>query len=384
MSKLTVDKITTDAGLDGLRTEWVALEERSKNTLPFRTADWTISWWQHLRQDRPAVRDTLAIRTVRTAEGELVGVAPMMLTSRPGMGVVRSHCLHFIGADPNATELRGPLFSPRHQDDGYAALYADMTARDDQWDWSVLSGVPEESEAFAALKRSGLDFKRRVPYYTVALEGDWTSFKASRPRNVKESLRKCYNSLKRDNLTCRLDVAQTRSEIAVALRDFRRLHEVRAEQEGGTRHANVFGTDRMFAFLTDVTGRLADRGIARVFRLFIGDRVVAARVAFIQNGCLYLYYSGYDPDAGKYSIATTLLAEAIQYAFGLGLNTLNLSTGADVSKMRWRPTEWAQWEGTGVSSRPAGRVTHGAVRLVGHLLERRSVRTLVQRFAALR
>jgi len=39
----------------------------------------------------------------------------------------------------------------------------------------------------------------------------------------------------------------------------------------------------------------------------------------------------------KYSVMTTTVAEAIKYAIANGLNTVNLSPGADVSKTRWGP-----------------------------------------------
>jgi len=52
---------------------------------------------------------------------------------------------------------------------------------------------------------------------------------------------------------------------------------------------------------------------------------------------LYLYYSGYDPAFGDYSVMTTTVAEAIKYAIEHGFRRVNLSTGSDVSKTRWNP-----------------------------------------------
>jgi len=52
---------------------------------------------------------------------------------------------------------------------------------------------------------------------------------------------------------------------------------------------------------------------------------------------LYLYYSGYEPKWGDYSVMTTTVAEALKYAIANGLKEANLSFGADVSKTRWAP-----------------------------------------------
>jgi hypothetical protein len=62
---------------------------------------------------------------------------------------------------------------------------------------------------------------------------------------------------------------------------------------------------------------------------------VAARIGFVIGDSLYLYYSGFDPAWGKYSVMTTTVAEAIKYAIDQGLATVNLSPGTDVSKTRW-------------------------------------------------
>jgi len=365
---LVVDKVTTEAALRQLEPEWLALEDASGCALPFRTATWTQAWWTHLRRHSPALRDVLSVRTVRTRQGELLGVAPFMLTERPGVGFVRARCLNFIGADRNVTELRGPLFKPEAADECILAIRDHLMLYRHEWDWMVWSGLAKEGRATAELGADSVTFTRDVPYYTVALGTDWASFKSSRSRNIKESLRKCYNSLKRDGLTPTLDVAATREETATALSDFFRLHSARADRTDAPRHPNTFETDRLRAFLVDVTGRLADRKIARVFRLRVNDRVVAARVGFIQNKTLYLYYSGYEPDMGKYSIATTMVAEMMQYAYTQGVDTLNLSTGTDVSKMRWSPDEWVVREGVATSPRPLARLAHGAFRMVDNAL----------------
>ena len=104
-------------------------------------------------------------------------------------------------------------------------------------------------------------------------------------------------------------------------------------------HPDVFrgATDR--AFLTEFATTMARRDQLRVFQLLVGGRVVATRIGFLYGEELYLYYSGFEPDMGKYSVMTTTVAEAIRYAIAERFRTVNLSTGNDVSKTRWRPRE---------------------------------------------
>jgi hypothetical protein len=144
-TRLRVDQITSVSALVSLLPEWRALEERAENTLPFRTAEWTLAWWQHLRRHHSAMRDSLRVYVMRTEHGELAGVAPLMLTESPAVGPLRSRCLQFMGADPNLTELRGPLFAPAHRQAGFRALHGAVNESANDWDWMLWNGVPEET-----------------------------------------------------------------------------------------------------------------------------------------------------------------------------------------------------------------------------------------------
>jgi CelD/BcsL family acetyltransferase involved in cellulose biosynthesis len=76
-----------------------------------------------------------------------------------------------------------------------------------------------------------------------------------------------------------------------------------------------------------------------VFELNIGGQVVASRIGFVVGDTLYMYYSGFKPCWARYSVTTTILAEAIKYAIACGLKTVDLSPGRNVSKTRWSPRE---------------------------------------------
>jgi CelD/BcsL family acetyltransferase involved in cellulose biosynthesis len=107
------------------------------------------------------------------------------------------------------------------------------------------------------------------------------------------------------------------------------------------RHPDYFAAPAARRFLGDVVERMARRGAARMFALETGGELVAMRVGFVVGDTLYLYYSGYAPEWGKYSVMTTVVAETIKYAIEHGFTTVNLSSGSDVSKTRWRPEQVA-------------------------------------------
>jgi CelD/BcsL family acetyltransferase involved in cellulose biosynthesis len=173
--------------------------------------------------------------------------------------------------------------------------------------------------------------------FVLDLPADWQKLRARLPRNLRESLRHCYNSLKRDGHHFEFVVARSRAEVREALGCFLRLHALRAQMTWGPKHPDRFATPRRRHFLYDACDRLAARDAVRVFQLKIGGETVASRIGFIAGSSMYLYYSGFDPAWARYSVMTTTVAEALRYAIANGLTSANLSPSADQSKLRWRP-----------------------------------------------
>jgi hypothetical protein len=67
---------------------------------------------------------------------------------------------------------------------------------------------------------------RTIPNFVLTLGEDWDSFKSGK-RNIKESLRRCYNSPKRDGLDMNFRVAAD-TAIRQMFRCFIPLHGARA------------------------------------------------------------------------------------------------------------------------------------------------------------
>jgi CelD/BcsL family acetyltransferase involved in cellulose biosynthesis len=331
-----------------LRSDWLQLEVASGAELPFQTWEWAVAWWMHLRADQPAVRDHLRIVALRGDSERLVGVAPMVLTERPACGPIRARYLQFIGPDPHITEIGTMLCLPGFEDECWRTLTAYLGSRAADWDW-INWQYPNSSTADCQSTNSAA-FEPAA--YVLQLPATWAELRAGLRRNIKESLRHCYNSLKRDGLQSRLEVAQTPADLDTALEDFFRLHTARARLTGVPRHVDVFAPAQARAFLIDVCRRLASRGACRIFRLRLGDQLVATRIGFELSGVLYLYYSGWDPAYARYSVMTTLVAEIVQNAIRRGLRSVHLSTGTDVSKTRWGPRQYEYVRRVEIAPRP--------------------------------
>jgi len=380
VSSLRVERIESAEALAALRPEWQRLAAAHGGGLPFATWEWSSVWWAHFRERNLGVHDRLFARAIRSASGELLGVAPLMLTERPGVGPVRVRTLQFLGADPNVTELRGVLCDPAHEREVYAALLAHLRACGDEWDWMIWLGMREGSPAARLLgKQPNFSWVRSFPDFVLRPKGTWEDFKSSRSRNIKESLRKCYNSLKRDGHDFTFTVARSRAEVAQGLDVFLRLHGARAQQDSGVQHSNVFASINARGFLAEICQRMAEHDQVRLFQLRIGGEVVATRIGFALGKALYLYYSGYDPEWGRYSVMTTTVAESLKHAIHEGFELINLSTGNDVSKTRWSPEELTYCEGIHLSETLRARAAWSAYHKAREVLEDERTRSVAQR-----
>ena len=345
MTTLRTSCLSTEAEFDALAAAWRALEQQVPHLLPFQTYDWNRQWWSIFSSQKTWQHDELLVYTIFDG-ATLVAVMPLVRTQVGLSGWPLYHYVRPFGFDPNLTELRLPLCIP---------AYASAIWR--VWEELAAQGVLGLNEfqlintkqlADTVLNNNAVLHvmsERSIPNYILTLDADWDSFKTKLKRNIKESLRHCYNSLKRDGLQPSLRVCQGYAEIMPELARFYALHGMRAAASHTTEHPDYFADPRHRAFLAALFGSaLGSR--CYLFCLELNGEVVAMRLAFHMGEELYLYYSGYDLSYGKYSVMTTLVAETIQWSIAQKIPRINLSVGEDVSKTRWGPSmvEYAEYQ----------------------------------------
>jgi CelD/BcsL family acetyltransferase involved in cellulose biosynthesis len=332
---LEVSTVTSVDQLRNMQAEWLDLLERAGHDLPFLRPEWVITWWELFSQKRTVIRDHLRVKTVRRDSGELVAIVPMMMTERPAMGPARARSIGFLGADNYVTEQQAPIVDPAWEGGVAEALAADLQS-DRTWDWIAWEGLNPEGPLARGLGRLlELRWTSSQPGNILHLAPNWEQFRRGLKRNMKGSLRRCYNSLQTEELTADLDVAAKPDEIRPALEIFFRLHAAASRHGKDPTRPDRFADPVAYRFLINTYSRFADRDLARIFTLRIGGVPVASRLGLLLPGCLYLYYAGYDPAWRKFSVGTTITAEAIKCAIAWGLPRVHLSMGADHSKSRW-------------------------------------------------
>ncbi len=366
---LGIEVASSVSELERLRPDYERLHRIANNGFPFALHDWHVTWWKHFASHGPRVVDALRIYVVRDRAQRAVGIVPFVETDRRfGPLVVRT--LALLGPDPYISELRGPLIEPGYEDD-VARLLRGRLSADARWDWILWTGL---NERFARALDDGNRIQWADPTldYELDLPSTWEAFRGGLKRNIRESLRHCYNSLKRDGYEFEFEVASKPVDVSRAVEQFLALHSMRAEMTGGIPHRDRFDTPKSKEFLRDIALRLSARGVTRVFLLKIRGQVVAARMGFVVGRSLYLYFSGYDAAWRKYSVMTTVVAEAIRYGIDQKLSRVSLSVGTDVSKTRWgaRPVTWA--EGVECRASLRSQIAHAAYQRASVWREKRA------------
>jgi CelD/BcsL family acetyltransferase involved in cellulose biosynthesis len=341
LRRLKVERLEGPEALADIAAEWDLLDRQISPRSPFMSSAWIIPWWRHFSRRRQLLfHDEFFCHVVRGEAGRLVAVAPLMRTSVPGIGPPLLRMLQFFGTDPALTEIRGVICRPEDQAPVVQALVEHFLARRGEWDVFRWVGLRHPVDTYCALWPPCAFMAREIlPDFVVELPKSWNDLLLQVSSNMRKNLRKCYEFLERDGFAIALRVIERPDGVGPAMARFLALHAARAEAAGMISHPDKFAQTRERAFFWDYLQGAADRGELRIFELEIGGAVVASRVAFLIASDLYLYFAGYDPAWKSYSVMTVLMTEVFKWAFAHGVERVNLSTGRDQSKERWKPRE---------------------------------------------
>ena len=338
MAGLSVARIYSFEELDHYMAGWELLDEQLYPRTPFTSPLWMSLWWKHFRRRNIVFRDSLYLHIVHDAEGRLVAVVPLMKSCFPGVPLVR--IIQFLGNDPAITEMRGVICRREDQDRVISVLTNHFMREQNKWDIIRWSGLLRNASEYDFLP-DGCEFieRRHIPDYTIDLPTSWDYLTARVSSNMRKSLRKTYEFLKRDGFEFVVNIVERHGEVDAAVDRFLLLHAARSEAADMIYHPRRFAKSRERAFLVEYLDRMAGQNQLRIFELEINGEIVASRLAFLLGEELYLYYSGYNPSWRRYGVMTLLVSEIIKWAVTHGLQRVNLSTGNDKSKLRWMPNE---------------------------------------------
>jgi CelD/BcsL family acetyltransferase involved in cellulose biosynthesis len=312
---LTFDTVDTEAAFARLSPEWDHLVRAMPRPSPILLHGWLREWWRHFGSD-----SELAVH-VAYRDGKLVGALPLCVRPKFGLRV-----LTFLGGD------QSPLADMLVDRDEGVALPARLAERagSTKHDYADLFGLPMGSRLASALGPTGLRLIERVEAPVLDLDEPWADAYARRTSSKKRAhhrrRRRQLGELGRvENV-----VARTHEELAAALEDAFRLHELRWD---GRPDGSRFATPEGMRFHRDAIQALADVDAARIVTLKIDGRAVAFHYYFLLEGRMYVHRIAFDPGLSRWSPGVVNTLDAIQAATDEGATRVEFLGGADRYKL---------------------------------------------------
>ena len=308
-----------------LRDEWDALLEQSPINDAFLTWEWLATWWKHYGH-----RYQLRLLTARE-NGELVGIAPLMLEQRRAFGV-RLRVLRNIGVPP--PDVGG--FIVRNGDPEVLVAFGEHLVTEAE-SWDILSvreipgGVLDMGAFVACFPASAfavrLDTTR---HFYVPIEGDWETFFQGLSKNLRKDLRKKVRRLEEQSkLTFCRYVGRDATQAHM-----RTVFEINEQ----ARHTHLYRSPVEQAFHLDLAQRTSERGWLDISFLCLDGKPVAYRYGFLYNDCFEDWRTAFDTQYYSLSVGKVLLMFLLQDCFERRLRELHFLRGDEDYKERWQVT----------------------------------------------
>ena len=160
------------------------------------------------------------------------------------------------------------------------------------------------------------------------LEASWEEQRAMLKRNLRESLRRTRNRIKRLDGRGEVRVVGAGPEWPSAVAELARLHRMRATAPGRVVHADLFADPDTSRLMTEAAAALPPGALEIAF-LELDGRAIGAHATIRSPGTTYLLMSGLDPAWWDVGAVTELIGEIARAAIERGDTRLNLSTGPD-------------------------------------------------------
>jgi CelD/BcsL family acetyltransferase involved in cellulose biosynthesis len=336
--------IATPDGFQALEGIWRELSQRSRRPTAFQSWDFATEWLNRFVLARVGgATGRFAVIVASEPTVGVIGLMPLFeehTLGQPNLGKTlqpfgRSHSMETLTDEPIAILRQG------YEQVASRILISHIAtgARSKQWDIAVVHGAHGKqaaSRAAFSLSEGLLEVTRsRELPMTLRLPASWRCFHAGLSKSMRDNVAYYPRRLTREIGPWELQTARSPSEVAFATEHLIRLHRKRSESKVGPPHRNHLPGETEASFLRGWFQRLARRGQVSLISLNVSGETVAVQAFAEAEGCLSVYYSGYDEHWRRYSPLTIITAEAIRAAIASGFDRFEFPPGDSAWKARW-------------------------------------------------
>ena len=330
---ISTQVISDAASIRDLRSEWDALLQVCHSDCIFLTWEWIYTWWLHLSGKRK-----IHIIVVRL-DGLLIALAPLALRPASLKRLMPWRVLEFLASGSVGSDYLSFLIRPGHEQ---TAMREIMKCLNESRRVLELVRVEKSSAPMAELSRqlqeagwTSLGLTTNYCPYSILAGHSWDSYLQSLDASHRKNLDKMLRRLHKD-FDVSLHVAATESERQWAMDVFVRLHLRRWSEKGGSTALN---STELIDFHRAFSAISLERGWLKLYTLVLDGVPVASLYVFKYGDVHYHYQSAFDPDYGKYSPGTVMLALAIKAAIEDGAVEFDFLHDNEAYKYVWARQE---------------------------------------------
>ena len=296
-----------------IESEWERVLSASPVNTVFLTPQWQEVWWDTFGNGKK-----MAGFYVEDPHG----VAAIASLTRSG------ETLSFLG-NPETVDYNDVMVRP-----GYESTFFDMflsSLEQQDWDTVQLDSLVENSPTLTYLP----DLARQRGYAVQVQQEDtssginlpdtWDEYLAGLSKKDRHELRRKFRrleSLPDWRWYCLTDEDQ----VSARLDDFFVLMRQSSQEK------DKYMTPQREEFFRNITRRMSQMGLLRLFFLEVNQRPAATSLCFDYASSRLLYNSGYDPDQGYYSVGLLLNALCLQDAIDQKIGYFDFLRGSEPYK----------------------------------------------------
>jgi hypothetical protein len=318
VAEVVIEVVEDSRGFAALEDEWEDLHRQCPRATPFQSWVWLYCWWEYYGEGHE-----LRLITVRNPRGLLVGIIPLMLERRWGLGR-----LLFVGT--GISDYLDVIVRPEWED---KVLESGVQALNKMEYWHIADLQQLRPEAAAWGIHRWWDGPRICSWQDscpVVEVKPWDEVVASLSRNLRSTVRRALRRAAADGLERKMADASNIKQAAG------RLVALHKEAWQGRDIVPEHLTQRFEAFTVAAAERLAYRGLGSVSEFWQdGEVLISDFLMFGRDFCGSYILGASQKALQRYQWSSLHIWDAVEIAHSRGSSYLDLLRGEEPYKLRW-------------------------------------------------
>lgn len=158
-----------------------------------------------------------------------------------------------------------------------------------------------------------------IPTARITIQGSFEEYWAGRGKNLRHNLKRQRNQVAKQRIELRVDRVSSASEVAAAMAEYSKLETAGWKAESGTA---VRTNDAQGRFYRQLLEDHCAQGNGSIYRLWLGDRIVASDLCVDNGETVVILKTSYDETIPNLSPALLMREEYFRDLFASGLRRI--------------------------------------------------------------